>query len=76
MNVPTINIAEQFCDWLVMEIKDGIGSMTTYFTPCVRDGASKQFKSQMKDSIEATPLIVMTYSTVAKHLGSMIEYIY
>ena len=76
MIVPTINIAEQFCDELLIEIRDVNWSMTVCFTPCVRDGASKQFKSQMKDSIEATPLIVMTYSAVAKHLGSMIGYIY
>ena len=61
--VPIINIAEQFCDRLVIEIRAGNESMMTYITPCVRDGEFKQCKTQMKDSIEAILLIVMTYST-------------
>ena len=45
-------------------------------SPCVKEGAFKEFKNQMKMDIEYEPLIITTYSTASKCLGSMVEYFF
>lgn len=73
--VPTVNIAQQFCDNFTIKTEDP--STTIYdINPCVGDGAFKAFKQSMKEDIKITPLIVTTYSTASKCLGSMVEYFY
>ena len=78
--VPTVNIAEHFCNNFKITYQqeiDTVNESASYeIKPCVGEGAFKDFKQQMKDPIELSPLIVTTYSTASKCLGSMIEYFY
>ena len=74
--VPTVNIAEHFCNNFKITYEKVNESASYEITPSVGEGAFKDFKQRMKDPIELSPLIVTTYSTASKCLGSMIEYFY
>ena len=78
--VPTINIAEQFASNLSIDTEKNDGTLTIEthmeFNPCVSEGAFKSFKDKLKKPISDEPLIITTYSTASKCLGSMVEYFF
>ena len=74
--VPTVNIAEQFCKNFEIISSTETESASFSVKPCVHDGAFKDFKKQMQEDVRLSPLIVTTYSTASKCLGSMVEYFY
>ena len=46
------------------------------FNPSVSEGAFKYVKGKLKKPISDEPIIIITYSTASKCLGSMIEYFF
>ena len=74
--VPTVNIAEHFCNKFTIKFRTEYDSAEYGIVPSVGEGAFKDFKQRMKDPIELVPLIVTTYSTASKCLGSMVEYFF
>ena len=75
--VPTINIAEQFAsNWDIRIETPSRRFERKQFQPCVSEGAFKAFKDKLKMPIDIDPLIITTYSTATKCLGSMVEYFF
>ena len=74
--VPTVNIAEQFANITEIRVENEHEVLGMNDVLCVNEGAFSAFKKNMKYPIEISPLIVTTYSTASKCLGTIVEYFY
>ncbi|KAK8883591.1 hypothetical protein M9Y10_042685 [Tritrichomonas musculus] len=75
--VPTINIASEFYNKIYRDIilLNDIGEceMNKYLTLCIRDGAFDEFKKAFTKNVK---IIITTYSTASRCLGSLVELSY
>lgn len=72
--VPTINIASEFYNKIyrdVILLNDvGESEMNKYLTLCIKDGAFDEFKKAFTKNVK---IIITTYSTASRCLGSLVE---
>ncbi|KAK8838125.1 hypothetical protein M9Y10_036078 [Tritrichomonas musculus] len=72
--VPTINIASEFYNKIYRDIillnNVGESEMNKYLTLCIKDGAFDEFKKAFTKNVK---IIITTYSTASRCLGSLVE---
>ena len=72
--VPTINIAMEFYSKLYVALNNNHPkNIDEMIKVCVKEGAFKEFKAATTHFV---PIVITTFSTVSKCLGSIIEHFY
>ena len=73
VNVPTVNISIEFYKKICASLDINAEEIDKYIKVCVKENAFTEFRKTIEKSV---PIVITTYSTTSKCLGSIIELFY